>query len=247
MLKCQQRHVFFNRIYVDVVINHMTGGFSGSGTAGSPFEGGSCRYPGVPYGPDDCNGQESCHTGDGSIHDYSNRNEVRNCKLVNLSDLKLSKDYVRQKIADYMNNLIDIGVGGFRVDAAKHMWPGDLAVVFGKLKNLRSDKFGSGHKPFIYQEVIDMGNEPIKMQEYFESGRVTDFIYGQKLADIFLRHSNAAKWLSNWGAAWGMPSSQDSVVFLSNHDNQRGHGGGGEQLYLYKTDEPINEILVLIA
>ena len=126
-----------------------------------------------------------------------------------------------------MNHLIDIGVGGFRVDAAKHMWPGDLAVIFGKLKNLRSDTFGSGVKPFIFQEVIDMGGEPIKMSEYFGTGRVTDFIYGQKLAEIFLHKTNQAKWLSNFGAAWGMPGSNDMVVFLSNHDNQRGHGGGG--------------------
>ena len=212
---------------MDTVINHMTGGFSGTGTAGSHFDGGSCNYPGVPFSSWDCNGQESCHSGDLNIHNYGNPNEVRNCKLVDLSDLRLSKGYVRQKIADYMNHLIDIGVGGFRVDAAKHMWPGDLAVIFGKLKNLRSDTFGNGVKPFIFQEVIDMGGEPIKMSEYFGTGRVTDFIYGQKLAEIFLHKTNQAKWLSNFGAAWGMPSSNDMVVFLSNHDNQRGHGGGG--------------------
>jgi glycosidase len=35
-----------------------------------------------------------------------------------------------------MNRLIDIGVAGFRVDAAKHMWPNDLNTLIGKLKNL---------------------------------------------------------------------------------------------------------------
>lgn len=38
-----------------------------------------------------------------------------------------------------MNRLIDLGVAGFRIDAAKHMWPGDMQVVFGKLKNLRTE------------------------------------------------------------------------------------------------------------
>jgi hypothetical protein len=38
---------------------------------------------------------------------------------------------------------------------------------------------------------------------------------------------NQAKYLKNWGAAWGMPASTDAVVFIDNHDNQRGHGGGG--------------------
>ena len=60
--------------------------------------------------------------------------QVRNCKLVNLADLALGHDYVRGKIANYLNHLIDLGVAGFRVDAAKHMWPGDLTAVFGRLK-----------------------------------------------------------------------------------------------------------------
>ena len=38
-----------------------------------------------------------------------------------------------------MNYLIDIGVAGFRVDAAKHMWPGDMQAIFGKLKNARAE------------------------------------------------------------------------------------------------------------
>ena len=41
------------------------------------------------------------------------------------------------------------------------------------------------------------------------------------------RHHNQAKWLRTWGEQWGMPNSNDVVVFIDNHDNQRGHGGGG--------------------
>ena len=36
---------------------------------------------------------------------------------------------MRQKIADYMNSMADLGVKGFRVDASKHMWPGDLQAI----------------------------------------------------------------------------------------------------------------------
>jgi alpha-amylase len=64
--------------------------------------------------------------------------QVRNCKLVGLPDLLLSKDYVANKIVEYMNRLISIGVAGFRIDAAKHMWPNDLNKVITKLDNLPS-------------------------------------------------------------------------------------------------------------
>ena len=42
------------------------------------------------------------------------------------------------KIVEYMNRLTSIGVAGFRVDAAKHMWPNDLSKLAGRLNNLPS-------------------------------------------------------------------------------------------------------------
>ncbi|XP_021339726.1 alpha-amylase-like [Mizuhopecten yessoensis] len=205
----------------------MTGvGGSGTGTAGSHWDGDSLSYPGVPFSAWDFNSGSECHSSDMNIHDYNNAEEVRNCRLVSLADLKLSKNYVRDEIAGYMNHLINIGVAGFRVDAAKHMWPGDLRSLFGKLTNLNSGVFGSGVKPFIFQEVIDMGSEPISASEYIGIGRVTNFIFGAKLGQVF-RNENKASYLHNWGEAWNMPNSNDVVVFIDNHDNQRGHGGGG--------------------
>jgi alpha-amylase len=47
--------------------------------------------------------------------------------LVGLVDLYGASNYVQSTIAAYLQSLIDIGVAGIRVDAAKHMWP---AVLF---------------------------------------------------------------------------------------------------------------------
>ncbi len=77
-----------------------------------------------------------CKSGSGGIDNYNDPEQVRNCKLVGLPDLTLSKDYVSDKVAEYMNRLIDLGVAGFRIDAAKHMWPNDLNNLINKLKNL---------------------------------------------------------------------------------------------------------------
>lgn len=52
-----------------------------------------------------------------------------------------------------MNKLIDMGVAGFRVDACKHMWPGDLDNVYRRLNNLNTKWFPGGSRPFIFQEV----------------------------------------------------------------------------------------------
>ena len=60
---------------------------------------------------------------------------------------------MRSTIAEYLNRLIDIGVAGFRIDASKHMWPGDIKAILDKLHNLNISWFPEGSRPFIYQEV----------------------------------------------------------------------------------------------
>ncbi|CAC5377640.1 AMY [Mytilus coruscus] len=87
-------------------------------------------------------------------------------------------------------------------------------------------------------EVIDMGEhtdkgesaEAIKAIEYTGIARLTNFIFGVKLAEVFRGH-NPAGHLNNWGEDWKMPKSEEVVVFIDNHDNQRGHGAGGLLFY----------------
>ena len=52
-----------------------------------------------------------------------------------LTDLDKSKEYVRQRIADYFVDLLSIGIKGFRVDLAKHIHPIDLTAFFKKFKD----------------------------------------------------------------------------------------------------------------
>lgn len=81
---------------------------------------------------------------------------------VGLPDLNQTNQVVQEKIVNLMNKLIDIGVAGFRIDAAKHMWPVDLSSIFSRLNNLNETVFSVNSKPYIYQEVIDFGGEAIK-------------------------------------------------------------------------------------
>lgn len=141
-----------------------------SGTGGSSADPGSKYYPGVPYSSDDFH--STC-----TIDNYNDADNVRNCELSGLKDLDQvgfqakvnrvcglqytsfqSSDYVRGKIVEFLNNLITLGVAGFRVDAAKHMNPTDLAYIYSQLNDLNTDfGFSSGSRPFLFQEVIDLG------------------------------------------------------------------------------------------
>ncbi|XP_049852580.1 alpha-amylase 1-like [Schistocerca gregaria] len=207
------------RIYVDAVINHMSASWDGlSGVGGSKPSG--YNYPDVPYT------QSDFHYPPCTVNNYQDATNVRNCELSGLHDLNDGSESVRGKIAAYMNTLIGKGVAGFRIDAAKHMWPDNLAMIYSQLSDLDSGVFGSGKRPFIYQEVIDPGTEAVKKSEYVGLGRVCEFQYGTELARCFNRQ-NQLKWLVNFGESWGLVAGNNALVFIDNHDNQRGHGGGG--------------------
>ena len=84
-----------------------------------------------PYGDGDFH--HCGRNGNDDIVNWGDRWEVQNCELVDLSDLKTESQYVRDKLAGYLNDLISLGVDGFRVDAAKHMPVGDLQASVRQL------------------------------------------------------------------------------------------------------------------
>lgn len=37
----------------------------------------------------------------------------------------------------------------------------------------------------------------------------------------------------NWGEGWGFMPNGNALVFIDNHDNQRGHGAGGSSILTF--------------
>lgn len=203
------------RIYVDVIMNHMSGDRNDAhGTGNSRANTYNFDYPQVPYTVK--NFHPRC-----AVNNYNDPSNVRNCELVGLHDLDQSQEYVRSKLVDFLNDLVAIGVAGFRVDAAKHMWPSDLRTIYSRVRNLnRTHGFPNDAQPYIFQEVIDYGNEAISKREYNGIGAVIEFKYSYEISNAF-RGNNNLKWLVNWGEQWGFLPSKDSLVFVDNHDTQR--------------------------
>nr|BFE72124.1 hypothetical protein GCM10020092_054250 [Actinoplanes digitatis] len=134
---------------------------------------------------------------------------MRNCDLVRLPDLKTESDAVRNRLAGYFNDLLSLGVDGFRVDAAKHMTPADIAAVRGKLSR----------SAYVVQEMIQGDGEVIQPQEYTSAGEVHEFRYGRDLKRVF--QQERLSYLQNFGEAWGHLNGTVAVPFVDNHDTQR--------------------------
>ncbi|WP_232226192.1 carbohydrate-binding module family 20 domain-containing protein [Brachybacterium phenoliresistens] len=187
-------------VIADAVINHTTGVGNGSGTgvAGTPY--GVDDFPGL-YGAEDFH---DCRT---DISDYTNRWQVQNCRLVGLQDLRTESDDVRTTIAAYMNDLLDLGVAGFRIDAAKHIPAEDLVAIKAELSD-----------PDVYwvQEVIGAPGEPIQPSEYLGSGDSHEFAYSRELKTRF---DGRIKDLRTIGD--GKLLSASAGVFVDNHDTER--------------------------
>ncbi|MEV6331684.1 carbohydrate-binding module family 20 domain-containing protein [Streptomyces sp. NPDC051909] len=194
------------KVVADSVINHMAGpadpNATYTGTGGSTYS--KYNYPGVYSGAD----LDDCRA---TVSNYQDKANVQNCELVGLADLDTGEDYVRGRIAAYMNDLLSLGVDGFRVDAAKHMPAADLANIKSRLTN-----------PSVYwkQEAIHGAGEAVSPSEYLGNGDVQEFRYARDLKRVLQGEKLA--YLKNFGEAWGYMPSGQSAVFVDNHDTERG-------------------------
>ena len=170
------------RVYADAVINHMAGNGNDmnpdhrnwrgicqhwgpkSGAAGSPWYTTGWQYginqysgqkpgmefPAVPYFFSDFHCDRACNA-------WTNPFILSNGWLSGLVDLNTEKEYVRQRISDYLVELLSVGFSGMRIDAAKHIHPTSLANIFGKLKQ----NLGGGELPDDYVAYLEVlfGNE----------------------------------------------------------------------------------------
>ncbi|KAF8996428.1 glycoside hydrolase [Cyathus striatus] len=191
------------KVISDTLFNHMSGVDSGTGVAGSTFT--HYVYPGIYQNQD----FHHCGLEPGDdIVNYDNRLEVQTCELVNLADLATDTEYVRERLATYANDLLSLGVDGFRLDAAKHIATGDIANILSRVNGT----------PYITQEVIWGAGEPIQPSEYVSNGDVQEFRYTTALKNAF--SGGGISSLQNLDSQ-GWVSGTQANVFVANHDTER--------------------------
>jgi alpha-amylase len=206
------------KVYVDAVVNHMTGQGSVSygGSKYSHFE-----YEGLYDASDFHQKGKDCPSATGGIEDFNNLQQVLKCELVGLADLRTDKPKVQNELAAYLNRLIGWGVSGFRVDAAKHVGQADLIALQKKLR-----KTLDGDRPYVALEVFGGGPGILSPHAFTEAGSA---VLGLD-ADIQLKNAfksypedatGSLATLKGFGEGSGLVPSSKTLTFVQNHDTER--------------------------
>jgi len=215
-------------IYVDAVINHMTGvpspGVGSNGTGYSKY-----AYPGL-YTEGDFH--PAC-----TVSDYASAANVQDCELFGLPDLNTGSASVREKIAAYLVSLARMGVAGFRIDAAKHVQQVELDSILARVDRTLAAE--GRPLPYWFAEISSGAGEALAPRDYYglgyDSGAaadITEFTFrgvGNKFLGV---NGERVSQLNPDGpvggrfseGAWGLMPSDKAVVFLENHDTQRQGG-----------------------
>jgi alpha-amylase len=208
-------------VYADVVLNHMTAGH-GVGFAGTAYE--HYRYGDLWSFSD----FHHCgRNGDDGIRDFTNLYELQNCELLGMADLDTGASRVQERQAAYLNHLLDLGVKGFRVDAAKHMASADLRNLFARVPRPN----------YRVLELILSPGEPVSAKDYAGVGDFNNFAYAYELGKAF--HAGDLASLPGLAARTNI-ATDDAVVFLENHDLER--RPPTEQLLALHNDPVLNRL-----
>jgi len=202
------------QVYVDAVINHMTGSRFpedpnfGVGSGGSTYE--YYNYPPL-YGAQDFH---ACRS---DISDYGNGWQVQNCNLVALADLDTGAEEVQAKVAACFNDLVDPGVAGFRIGAGSVVTHKD-----GRLYDL-ANVFVLA-RPYGYPRIMSSYSFETGDQGPPGSNGNTDVIYQNDTPNCFGEWKCEHRWrpianmvafrnhtLSAWFVRGGRESAQTSV------------------------------------
>ncbi|MCX8528747.1 MAG: alpha-amylase family glycosyl hydrolase [Rhodoluna sp.] len=190
--KCNEAGV---DVIADAVINHMASG--------------SYHFPNVPYTNTNFHYFSPEHNCQADISDYSNVTEVQDCQLGSLVDLATEQPFVRSKIAAYLNDLLSLGVKGFRIDAAKHIPVVDLAAIKSQLTD---------PNVFIVNEVIGGPPEPTN---YYQIGALFSFDWSSGMKSAFGSYNGAPDLDVPNSQYNGMGTSSLEVTMVNNHDTER--------------------------
>ncbi len=192
------------KVIVDVVFNHMAN-LDGRDDVEdfSKFRGlNQADFKSAANNP----GRRPCEVGDNNGYNDGNQNAELNCWLGGLPDLNFTAN-VKTIQKAHIKKLLELGVDGFRFDAAKHM-PKEVVKEYIDYINQESNG-----KAWNYLEVIEDGDT--RAEDYNWIAAVTDFRLYNSLKNTFTFSGDLRS------LPTAAVNDHRSVTFGTNHDTIR--------------------------
>lgn len=208
---CAEADKYGIKVIVDIVANHMGNitGWKNSLSDVSPQVG---EY----WNPDMLTDESFWHINDLQIW-MSDGREHFTQGTMGMPDLNTADKRVQKYIADYLKELIDCGVDGYRFDAAKHIetpdddpkyasdfWP----TVLGEANSYYTAK--TGDKLYIYGEILNTVGDNFSIDSYTKYMSVTDNSAGHHMLES-VRNGQAG----NLSMAY---AANKSLIWAESHD-----------------------------
>ncbi|MDR0914859.1 MAG: hypothetical protein LBM65_06865 [Oscillospiraceae bacterium] len=212
---CTEADKYGIKIIVDIVANHL-------GTAGKSE--GTLDDIVKQYEPQIFNAgitsdyfhQESQNTDDKNI-----KWQVQG-RLSGMQSVNTGNSYIQQSVTDLLKQCIDVGVDGFRFDAAKHIetpYDGQYASDFwpNVLNATTAYAQGKGVTPYYYGEILNTtGNGRSRgFDAYTEFMSITDNVIGRNIRNGVKNHSASAAAQGSYNAG-NTPNKY--VLWAESHD-----------------------------
>lgn len=155
-----------------------------------------------------------------------------------MPDLNLANENVRQEIEDIASYWLELGVGGFRLDAAKEYFTGGVTQNIEVLSWFTNYVKGIKEDTYVVAEVWDTFGT---IAQYYESGvdSIFNYAFGNSDGKIAMTVNAAGKSAVGNSLAQAMEKAEATfsarnenyidASFLSNHDNDRCAGYVGYQ------------------
>lgn len=209
---CEEADKYGIKVIVDIVANHMANAGTDGGTYANINANIEEDMKNPDYFHDEARGADD---GDRWLVTHGNIGEP---------DLNSGNEYVQNKFKALLSECIDLGVDGFRFDAAKHIeTPGDYygtasnfwPAVINSAKEKKSDLF-------IYGEILGGCGGDLSITNYTQYMAVTDNYTGDK----FLKAASDGNStdLGNSYYYKGTTAAQ-SVLWAESHDTYMGNAG----------------------
>ena len=170
---CTEADKYHIRVIVDVVTNHL----ASKGNDTDHFNEGVEKYERELYS----NQSAYIHQNTGSTTDSSRKSTV--IGNIGMPDLNTSTSKVQERVIAFLKDLIDIGVDGFRFDAAKHIetpddaseyksdyWPNVTSAAYDYYKEK------TGMDLYIYAEILNTPGNGGSFSAYTKYMDITDNI-----------------------------------------------------------------------